>query len=87
MSSKAEKRQKAIDKYFSRYDRDGSDTLDINEIREILREVTEELGCPAPTEYEVEAILKDYDKNNDRKISKEEFVGLYNVLEEMRENA
>jgi len=54
-------------------DTDASGSIDTNELKKLVKMITNELECPCPTEKEYETMFNKYDANGDRKFSLEEF--------------
>lgn len=75
---------KAAMDHFSKYDKNNSNFIEKGELTLILTHVAKELKLPIPSDDEISQTLKDFDKNNDNKISKEEFIKLFEVIYEMK---
>ena len=70
---------------FKKFDSNKNGFIDIDELKFLLEDLANELGIPAPDEQEVVELLKQYDTNKDKKISQEEFYGLFEVFTQMRD--
>lgn len=74
-----------INKIFAKYDTDISGYIEINELRQLMNDVTDEIGIPPPNDDELNQILSDVDDNHDKRISKEEFIDLINIIYKMKD--
>lgn len=69
---------------FDAVDSDRSGFIDEPELKSVMTSVAQDIGMDAPTDSDVQDVLKELDKNNDGKISLEEFkVLIRQVLEIM----
>jgi Ca2+-binding EF-hand superfamily protein len=78
--------QKLAKEAFRKYDTNKNGFIEVDELKHLLEELANELGIPAPDEQEVINLFKQYDINNDKKISQEEFYTLFEVFTKMRES-
>ncbi len=78
-------KEKAIE-CFIKYDKDKSTFIEIIELKNLMTDVAKEVGMATPEECEIQDVLKDFDLNNDKKLSKEEFLNLFEVIYEMKVN-
>lgn len=70
-----------IDQIFSRYDRDGTGSLDVNELAAFFNEVFQRMGSPVNvTQQQAVQALQFIDKNFDRKASKQELFSALKML-------
>jgi len=63
---------KLVDDIFNEIDEDRSGYIDRKEMGKLLKNLSEELGNPMPTEEDIDKKMKKLDLNKDGKISKEE---------------
>lgn len=76
--------QKVTKSAFDAVDKDKSGYLEANELKEVMQNVANDIGTKAPTDEEVNDVLKELDTNQDGKISLDEFqVLIKQVLEIM----
>eukprot|EP01016_Furgasonia_blochmanni_P024396 TRINITY_DN2630_c0_g1_i2.p3 TRINITY_DN2630_c0_g1~~TRINITY_DN2630_c0_g1_i2.p3 ORF type:complete len:102 (+),score=20.36 TRINITY_DN2630_c0_g1_i2:65-370(+) len=59
---------------FYTYDRDRSGSLDMNEFYPAVCQVFQYLNHPPPSYYDVMYLFQAFDRNGDRRLSKDEFV-------------
>lgn len=71
---------------FTKYDKDNSGFIEISELRNLMKDTSKELAIDPPAEDEIKELLKDFDQNNDKKISSDEFLKLFEVIYKMKEN-
>lgn len=71
---------------FKKYDIDESKFLELQEIQQLLKDISEEADIPCPGEKEINQIFKDYDANGDGLISYSEFVNMWKDLRKMRDS-
>ena len=76
--------RKAAEKTFKKYDQDNSNNIDYNELASALNDVAKEIGIELPTKNEILDIMKDFDFNNDKVISLDEFIAFYEVIVKMK---
>jgi Ca2+-binding EF-hand superfamily protein len=76
-------RQQA-EKVFKRHDINNSNFIEINELKNIMDEVSRECNIPLATDDEIQDVLNQTDSNNDKKLNFTEFIELYKILLEMR---
>ena len=69
---------------FTKYDSDKNNFIDLKELRNLLNDTAKEIGIPIPNEEDVGKVMVDTDKNEDKKISIEEFIKLYKILSLMK---
>ena len=67
-------------KCFDKYDKDCSCYIEHCELKKLLTDVSSQCGLPEPSNADVERIKQDADKSNDNRISKKEFLDLFKVL-------
>ena len=65
---------------FQAYDTDNSNFIEIKELKNLMNDVSREINIPEPSDDDIYQVLKETDKNNDNKISFEEFIDLYKVI-------
>ena len=70
--------------YFTKYDTNNNDLIEPDELKCLMTDVAKEIGIPAPTDEDVEKVLDDTDMNNDKKISREEFLTLFKIIYVMK---
>ena len=68
---------------FKRYDMNNNESIELIELKKLMQDVSKEMSLPAPDEKEVQELLKQYDSNNDKVISFNEFLKLFEVLQNM----
>lgn len=71
---------------FKKYDIDDSKSLELEEIKKLLKKIAEDGDFPCPGEKEIAQIFKDYDANHDNKISFDEFCLMWNDLKKLGED-
>ncbi len=72
---------------FDAVDIDGNGSLDKEELTEVMRNVASEMKVKAPTDGDIEAVLKELDEDFDDNVSKDEFMALIvQVLRKMLES-
>lgn len=69
---------------FKTYDLDHSNFIEIKELKTLMTDVSKEIGIPEPNDDDIYTVLKENDRNDDNKISFEEFVDLYKVIYMMK---
>ena len=68
-------------------DIDGNGALDKEELTEVMRNVASEMKVKAPTDGDIEAVLRELDEDFDGNVSKDEFMALIvQVLRKMLES-
>lgn len=72
---------------FIKYDTDQNGNLDKNELKNLLADKAKEYGVEAPTSTEIEKLFDEYDFNSDNKLSEQEFINLFSVILEMKNNS
>ena len=83
-----EKKLKDITKKaFDAVDLDNSGFLERNELELIMRNVSIDLGVQKPTDKEIDDVMKELDKNNDGRLSVDEFQILIEQILEMMKKA
>jgi Ca2+-binding EF-hand superfamily protein len=70
--------------YFNKYDQDKSNSIEINELKDLMSDLAKEIKIPLPSEQDVSVIMDDTDLNQDRRISREEFVNLFRIIYAMK---
>jgi len=76
-----------VKKTFHSIDLDESGNIEKNEFKDLLTEIYKMLELPNPTNDDVEREFKRLDKNNDRKLSKEELsVLIKEIIEYLIDN-
>jgi Ca2+-binding EF-hand superfamily protein len=73
-------------KHFKKYDRNNDEKIEFSELRNLLNDVARDLEFPELEETEIQEIIKEFDQNKDKVISREEFIKLFEVLYLMDEN-
>ena len=68
------------DMAFNSIDLDGSDSLDVTEIKDMMDKIADEIGISPPTLDDLEAIIKEIDDDFDGQISKDEFFKLVMLI-------
>ena len=72
---------------FDAVDTDGSGFLEKDELAEVMRSVASDMKVKAPTDGDIEAVLRELDEDYDEKVSRDEFVVLIiQVLRKMLES-
>lgn len=71
---------KNSDHYFSKYDPHRTDSLSVNEVAPIIREIFASEGQQPPQNFDIAYLLNKYDINNDGRISHREFKRLLREL-------
>ncbi len=69
-----------VDKTFNDADLNKNNYIEKDELNTLLKSIYATIGLPAPSKSDVELELKRLDKNDDRKLSKEEFRALVRDL-------
>jgi Ca2+-binding EF-hand superfamily protein len=80
--------QKVIDEahsVFNRYDTDNSNSIEKNELRNLLSDLSKEIGIPMPSDEDVEQVMYDVDINKDKRLSRDEFLNLFKIIYQMKE--
>lgn len=73
--------RQAIDAVFNKYDVDKSNTLDLNELRDVITDAFKQLGATrAVNESDVKKFIGAVDKNNDQKITKLELFEIFKKI-------
>ena len=72
--------------FFKKYDKNKTDFIELVELNKLVKDTAKEINIPAPDDMEIEEMLIQYDLNKDNKISKEEFLKLFEVIYEMKKN-
>ena len=69
----------AVDAVFGQFDKDGSNSLDGNEVAALIGAALKQLGSDkgAPSQQEVDAFIKAVDKSGDGKIQKPELFEIF----------
>jgi Ca2+-binding EF-hand superfamily protein len=70
--------------YFNKYDQDKSNFIEINELKDLMSDLAKEIKIPLPSEQDVSVIMDDTDLNQDRRISRDEFVNLFRIIYAMK---
>ena len=65
---------------FESADVDGSGYLDRDELNDFLDEYFTDSGMPGPKPWEVDDIIRTFDRNKDNKFSLEEFTNLIKMV-------
>jgi Ca2+-binding EF-hand superfamily protein len=77
-SVKDEQLRAAISSVFNKYDKDKSNSLDFEEIRELLNDAYSQIGqTKSITDADVKKFSSAVDKNSDGKISKDELFEIF----------
>lgn len=72
---------------FDAVDIDGNGSLDKDELTEVMRNVAGEMKVKAPTDGDIDAVLRELDEDFDGIVSKDEFMALIiQVLRKMLES-
>ena len=69
-----------VDKTFNDADLNKNNYIEKDELNTLLKSIYATIGLPAPSKSDVELELKRLDKNDDKKLSKEEFRALVRDL-------
>jgi Ca2+-binding EF-hand superfamily protein len=69
---------------FNKYDRDNNNSIDKNELRNLLSDLSSEIGISMPSDEDVEQIMYDVDLNHDKKLSRDEFLTLFQIIYQMK---
>jgi Ca2+-binding EF-hand superfamily protein len=69
---------------FNKYDRDNSNSIDKNELKNLLSDLSNEIGISMPSEEDVEQVMYDVDLNHDKKLSRDEFLTLFQIIYQMK---
>lgn len=81
MSYSNEQLRAAVDAVFAQFDKDGSNTLDQNEVANLINAALAHMNAGrSASQEEVNALIAATDKNADGKINK---VELYNIFEKV----
>ena len=80
--SEIDKETEAI---FKKYDLDSSKFLELQEIKILLKDISEEADIPCPGDKEINQIFKDYDLNGDGLSSFTEYITMWKDLKKMKE--
>jgi Ca2+-binding EF-hand superfamily protein len=72
--------------HFKKYDKDKSNFIDLGELKSLMTDIAKEINFPAPEDSEIQETLKEYDANQDKRISLDEFMKLFEVLYQMKMN-
>ena len=70
--------------YFNKYDQDKSNSIEINELKDLMSDLAKEIKIPMPSEQDVSVIMDDTDINQDHRISRDEFVNLFRIIYAMK---
>jgi Ca2+-binding EF-hand superfamily protein len=73
------------EKTFRKYDTNNSGYIELSELQAMLIDVAKEIGITPPEESEINDLFKDYDSNKDKKISETEFIDLFKVILDMKQ--
>jgi len=65
---------------FEKYDSNGNNFIEINELKNLLDDTSKEIGIPFPSDEDVVKVMIDTDSNHDKKLGLEEFIKLYKIL-------
>jgi Ca2+-binding EF-hand superfamily protein len=79
--------RKQAENVFKKHDINQSNYIEINELKNIMDEISKECNLPLATDDEIQDVLNQIDCNNDKKLSMGEFVELYKILLEMRNSS
>jgi Ca2+-binding EF-hand superfamily protein len=79
-----DKIRKQAEEVFKKHDINHSNYIEINELKNIFDELSQQCNLPIATEDEIQDILSQIDSNDDKKLSLNEFVDLYRILLQMR---
>lgn len=71
---------------FKKYDIDDSKSLELDEIRKLLKQIAVDGDFPCPGDKEIAQIFKDYDSNHDNRISFDEFCKMWSDLKKLSED-
>ncbi len=71
---------------FDKYDVNKDNVIDPVELKALLTDVFKEIGRPAPTDGEVDQILKESDENGDREIQRDEFLTIFKLILSLKGN-
>lgn len=71
---------------FIKYDSDNNGVLDKAELKNLLTDKASEYGVEPPTSTEIDKLFEEYDFNSDNKLSEKEFIELFSVILEMKNN-
>lgn len=72
---------------FVKYDTDQNGNLDKKELKLLLTDKAKEYGVEPPTSTEIDKLFEEYDFNSDNKLSEQEFIELFSVILEMKNNS
>ena len=69
----------AVDAVFGQFDKDNSNSLDANEVTQLIGQALKHLGSDkgTPSQAEVDAFIKAVDKSGDGKIQKPELFEIF----------
>ena len=65
---------------FNKYDTNKNFSIDTNELKSLLTDISIECGMPEPSENDINRIKFDSDQNHDNKITIKEFEELFKTL-------
>ena len=74
------KAQADAKKMFDNYDVNKSNSIEINELKALMTDLSKEIGIDAPTHQDVEQVKTDIDVNKDSRISWEESIKLFELV-------
>ncbi len=74
-------------KAFDAVDLDNSGYLERNEVEVVMKNVAVDLGVQKPSDKEIDDVIKELDKNNDGRLSVDEFQVLIEQILEMMTKA
>ena len=81
------KLQDITKKAFDAVDLDNSGYLERNEVEVVMKNVAADLGVQKPSDKEIDDVIKELDKNNDGRLSVDEFQVLIEQILEMMSKA
>ena len=76
--------KKIAEQNFEKYDSNKSNFIEIAELKSLMIDVAKECKLDRPDDEEIQDTLKNFDTNQDNKISLEEFMSLFQILYQMK---
>jgi Ca2+-binding EF-hand superfamily protein len=71
-------------KYFDKYDTNKNGVIEFSELKPLLVDVAMEAGTGVPSDDDVRGVFNDADTDNNKVISREEFVELFKIIYVMK---